>query len=158
MKSSFQIWKKSLPDSEIIMPDNLPDKAKYIFWRLFTPLHPFFRDNLLWLGLIKHEGRQNFLIGHIAPNYTLEDVVEFLVGKGYGNHFIAWVDDGELVGLRYVPNFSTQYHIRFFHDGEIRGHYEYTPECYPILHMRDVGMKNCNEEFLKLLGDFVVAK
>lgn len=157
MNSSFITWKKSLPDSKIVKPNDLLGRLKYTIWRLYTPFHPFVRDSLLSLRLVRHKGRQNFLIGHIAPGWTLESVVDLLVKKGYGNHFIAWVDDGELVGLRYVSQFETQYHIRIFNDGEIRGHYEYTPECYPILHLREVDMKNYNMYFLELLGDCVRA-
>ena len=157
MNSAFLTWKKSIPDSKIIAPDKFFDKFKYLFWRFFTPLHPFFRDGLLALGLIKHDGRQDFLIGHISPNHKLETIVQILLANGYGNHFIAWIDDGEILGMRYVCNFKTQYHIRFFKDGEIRGHYEYTPECYPILHMRNIGMENRKEDFLSILGNCVVA-
>jgi hypothetical protein len=155
MNNTFLTWKKSIPDSKIIPPDNFFDKFKYAFWRFFTPLHPFFRDGLLALGLLKHSGRQDFLIGYLSPIYKVEDAVKILIKNGYGNHFIAWIDDDEILGMRYVCNFKTQYHIRFFRDGEIRGHYEYTPECHPILHMKDIGVENRMNEFLSLLGDYI---
>lgn len=156
MNSPSLVWKKSIPDSKIILPDNFFDKIKYIFWRLFTPMHPFVRDSLLTLGVITHVGRQNFRVGYLAPDCKLEDAVKILIDNGYGNHFIAWIDEGEIISMRYVCDFTHQYHIRFFQDGEIRGHYEYTPECYPILHMKDVGMEDRKEKFLAILGNCVV--
>jgi hypothetical protein len=150
-------WVKTLPCSRMIYPENFADKLKYMVWRFYTPFHPFIRDMLISIGLAKHEGRQNYLIGFIAPNQTFEGIVSYLVEKGYGNHFIAWKDQGELVGLRYVEDFARQYHIRIFEDGEIRGHYEYTPECYPILHMKAVDQKDCREKFLNLLGNRIIA-
>jgi hypothetical protein len=153
MKTSFNDWKKTLPSSPMVKPDNFLEKVKYVFWRVYTPYHPFIRDSLLSIGVLSHQGRQDFLIGYIAPGWTLESITDFLIEKGYGNHFIAWIDDGELVGLRYVSKFSNQYHIRIFRDGEIRGHYEYTPECHPILHIMEVGMQDCRNHFIELLGD-----
>jgi hypothetical protein len=55
-----------------------------------------------------------------------------------------------------VRDFRHQYHIRVFEDGEIRGHFEYTPECYPILHMKAVNQVDCRTEFMKVIGDRIV--
>ena len=79
-------------------------------------MHPFVRDCALALGLVHHTGRQDFLLGILAPDISLKDAVNYLVEKGYGNHFIAWKDDGELVSLRQVVSFEYQYHIRIFYD------------------------------------------
>ncbi|MFA6459484.1 MAG: hypothetical protein WCV79_03795 [Candidatus Paceibacterota bacterium] len=154
--SSRPSWVKTLPDSKMVFPDTLPEQVKYVFWRLYTPLHPMFRDMLLQLGIIEHSGRQNFLIGKVAPGQSIRDFVSHLVSLGYGNHFIAWIDQGEVAGLRYVRDFRHQYHIRVFEDGEIRGHFEYTPECYPILHMKAVNQVDCRTEFMKVIGDRIV--
>ena len=153
----MQLKLSTLPASRMKYPDSFAHQLKYIFWRLYTPLHPFCRDTLISFGILKHEGRQEFLVGKLAEGQTVESVVGFLVGKGYGNHFIAWRDQGELVGLRYVENFVYQYHIRIFEDGEVRAHYEYTPECHPILHMRKVAQKDRRQEFIDLLGDRLIA-
>ena len=147
---------KTLPTSKMKYPTSLVDRIKYIFWRLYTPTHPFFRDTLLSLGLIWHDGRQNFILGTIAPGQSIASVVSFLLTKGYGNHFIAWKDDGEVIGLRFVDNFTFQYHIRIFKDGEVRGHYEYTPECHPVWHFKAIGLKDRRSEFLTLLGDKII--
>ncbi len=148
---------RDLPYSAMIYPRSLRDRAKYVFWRVYTPYHPFVRDTALALGVVRHEGRQHFLLGKVAPHISIQEFVERLVAQGFGNHFVAWEDEGELVSLRYVEDFKCQYHLRVFKDGEVRAHYEYTPECYPILHLREVGIEARRDDFLRMLGDTIMA-
>ncbi len=150
-------WVKEIPASEMVFPTTLLEQSKYLFWRFFTPVHPYFRDILLNLGVVRHSGRQDFLIGYVAPGQTIKEFVDHLVGHGFGNHFIALIDQGEVAGLRYVSDFRYQYHIRVFEDGEVRAHFEYTPECYPILHMKKVEQRDCRNEILKIIGDRIVS-
>ncbi len=156
INTELESWTKNLPRSKVAFPSAFTDRLKYGFWRLYTPFHPLVRDAALSFGIVSHSGRQNFLIGKIAPGLVLKDVVDFLLANGYGNHFIAWKDEDELLGLRRLVGFSYQYHIRIFSDGEIRGHYEYTPECYPILHFKAVDQKDCRDEFLELLKGKII--
>lgn len=149
-------WVKALPHSEMIWPDSYIDRFKYVIWRLYTPYHSFFRDTATSLGIVRHEGRQNYLLGRIAPGQTVQEFVEYLISKGYANHFVAWKDDGEVVSLRFVRDFKYQYHVRVFQDGEVRGHYEYTPECHLVWHMQEVDMEQRRDEFLKLMGSRLV--
>ena len=156
-------WIKDLPRSKMRYPTRLRDRAKYVFWRTYTPFHPLLRGTARVFGVgthsfgvDTHQGRQNFALGHIAPGISLQDFVHYLVSQGFANHFVAWKDDGEVVSLRRVENFTHQYHIRIFADGEVRGHYEFTPECYPFLHLRAMGQEHRAKEFVKLFGDRVV--
>jgi hypothetical protein len=57
-----------------------------------------------------------------------------------------------------LTDFEDQYHLRVYKDGEICGHFEFTPEAHPIEHMEEVGEKNANADFLKFLGEFVTTK
>src|SRR5262249_32787496 len=132
---------RGLPDSRLSFPVATGDRLKYIVWRLYTPFHTMVRDATLRLGITKHEGRQECLQGRIATGKSVGALVNHLVGLGFGNHFIAWKDDGEIVSMRLAETFSHQYHIRIFADGEVRGHYERTPECNPVLHLRAVGQE-----------------
>jgi hypothetical protein len=91
----------------------------------------------------------------VAPHLTIEAFVLQLIEKGYGNHFVAWKDEGEVASLRYVENFVWQYHIRIFEDREVRTHYEYTPECRPISHLKGRAQQERREDFLKMLGDSI---
>ncbi len=140
----------------MVYPTATFDRLKYVAWRFYTPCHPFLRDTLTSLGVIVHDTRQNFLLGRLAPDRSAKEFASFLISQGYGNHFIAWKDKGEILGLRRVKDFSRQYHIRLFEDGEVRGHYEYTPECYPILHMREIGMEDCGSELKDFLKGWIV--
>ena len=146
---------EKIPHSRMVYPDSLGHRIKYYMWYyLLGPSHSTFRDGLTYI--VRYSGRQPFLLGTIAPQYSIEEFVTHLVENGYGYHRIALVDEGEVVSLRYVENFVYQYHIRVFEDREVRGHYEYTPECYPFLHNFDVGREERREEFLKLFGERII--
>lgn len=159
-------WIKTLPASKMVHPTaSLADRLKYTFWRVYTPFHHTVRDVFVWLGIrralfiagvITYGERQDFLLGHVAPQETHRSLIEHLLREGYGNHFVAWKDSGELVSLRKALDFRYQYHLRIFEDGEVRGHYEYTPEYRPWRHLREVGQEDHRIVFLELLGDRIV--
>jgi hypothetical protein len=153
---SEEQWMRELPYCRMVYPSSLWGKAKYVFWRLYTPYHPLVRDLALKLGVVQHQGRQDWLIGTIAPHLSIQEFVSHLLKQGFGNHFVAWKDDGELVSLRYTDNFEYQYHLRVFEDREVRAHYECTPECHPFLHMREDHMEPRRAYFLNVLKDTVV--
>ena len=153
-------WVKALPASPMVFPEAFADRFKYAVWRLYTPFHPMVRDTSVALGIVRHddhypEGRQPYVLGKLAPGVTVQDLVADLISKGFGNHFIAWKDRGQVVSLRLVDTFKYQYHLRIFEDGEVRGHYEFTPECHPVLHMRDEWEER-REDFLGFLGDRII--
>lgn len=147
---------EKLPASEMVYPDSFFHRIKYYLWYYYTPYHPVVRDTVISLSLIKNRGRQPFLLGKVAPHISIEEFVAYLIENGYGYHRVAWEDDGEVVSLRLVRDFERQYHVRIFEDREIRGHYEYTPECYPIAHLWDIGREERKEEFLQLVGDRII--
>jgi len=149
-------WIKELPRSRVVYPQNKRDRLMYWCFRAYTPFHKPVRATSLALGLLKHEGRQDFLLGTLDPKHSMRDFVAFLVEHGFGNHFIAWREENELVSLRKAVGFKYQYHVRIFTDGEVRCHYEYTPECHPILHIREIGVEDRTEEFKTLIQDWIV--
>jgi len=112
---------------------------------------------LKW-GVVHHDGaRQRYHIGWLAPGKTLEELKEHLHSTwGFGNHFIAWTDKEQVLSWRKFADFQDQYHLRVFADGEIRGHFEFTPEAHPLEHMEERGEREAKEDFLRFLGDFVV--
>lgn len=146
---------EKLPHSQMVYPESLTQRIKYYLWYFYTPYHPKVRDSVIALSLIKNRGRQPYLLGTIAPHLSVEEFVSHLMKKGYAYHRVAWEDDGEVVSVRKVPNFERQYHIRVFEDREVRGHFEYTPECYPIAHLWDVGREDRREEFFADLGETI---
>lgn len=153
---ALKVWIRTLPFSQIHYPDAIIDRVKYYFWKVYTPLHPLCRDILLTLRIVKHNGRQRIPLGRLAPGKSMKEFIAYLVSRGYANHFVAWEDEGELVSFRYVVDFNFQYHLRIFMDGEVRGHYEYTPESHPIWHLQEVGFEERRDEFLNLLKEWIV--
>lgn len=164
MRSENQ-WIRSLPHSKMGYPTAFFDKIKYWFWVFYSRFYPMIRGISYRLGIGSffirhfepgHTGRQDFLIGTLHPSHTAHELALFLVERGFGNHFVAWKDAGELVSLRKTVGFEHQYHLRIFKDGEVRCHFEYTPEYRPFLHMVRVGFENRNAEFRDLLQGWIV--
>src|SRR3989344_1170456 len=110
------------------------EKAKQKIWHFIYKFFPTIQRGLLRLHLIWHEK------------------------WGFGNHFVAWGDTGQVLSWRKLSDFNHQYHLRVFSDGEIRGHFEYTPEGHPVAHFDEKGEAFHRGEFLKFLGDFVTEK
>ena len=134
--------------------DKIKQKIWHFVYEFFLPVQRF----LLKHHIIHHENkRQKYHIGWLAPGKTLEELKLHLHSKwGFGNHFIAWTDNGQVLSWRKLTDFQDQYHFRVFSDGEIRGHFEFTPEAHPIEHFKEKGEVNKREDFLKFLSDFVV--
>ena len=151
-------WIRAVPRSKMAYPTALVDRIKYFFWVFYTPLHPYLRDLSTSLRVLRHEGRQDFLLGVLDPARSVEAFVAFLVDQGFGNHFIAWKDDDEMVSLRRIAGFKYQYHLRIFNDREVRCHYEFTPEYSPIKHMRQEGFEDRVSEFKSIVQDWVIPK
>lgn len=133
------------------------DKIKQRIWHFVYKFFPTFQKILLKQGFVWHNrGRQRYHIGWLAPGRTLEDLKRHLHDKwGFGNHFIAWEDDSQVLSWRKLANFRDQYHLRVFSNGEIRGHFEITPEAHPVEHFEEKGEEERKVDFLKFLGDFV---
>jgi hypothetical protein len=169
MRLKREPWLQQVPKSRMVYPRTVSDQCKYWLWRIYTPIHPLVREASSRLGVRKqfiryigHEmehtaGRQDFLIGVVHPRRSIQELVSFLVAQGFGNHFVAWKDSDEVVSLRKTLDFEHQYHIRIFADGEVRCHYEYTPESHPILHLIRIGFEDRTLEFSELLRGWVQA-
>lgn len=147
--------KVAVPVSHLPAPQNIWEFIRAIFWRIYSPCHPFFRDLFLKAGLVHHAGRQHALLGKLAPGVDMKAFVEFLTSEGWGNHFMAWVDEGEVLSVRRLDGPDRQYHLRVFKDREVRGHYEFTPEAHPVRHMREDESVPRREVFLNFLGDWI---
>jgi len=136
------------------------DKIKQKIWRFiykfFLPLRAF----LLKIGIVWHKkGRQKYHLGWLPPGKTLAELKNHLHKKwGFGNHFIAWIDEDQVLSWRKLTDFQDQYHLRVYKDGEICGHFEFTPEAHPLEHLEEKGEIDKKEDFLKFLGEFVTQK
>jgi hypothetical protein len=142
-------------------PSHITHWPKFAFWHIATPLHPYLREISVKLRIVDFDqfldqkGRQRFLLGTLRPEKTTTHLIEHLTLQGYGENVVAWKDNGEVASLRLPDGFRFQYHIRIFDDGEVRGHYEYTPEAHPLKHYYEVDMEERRDYFLELLHEFI---
>jgi len=128
-------------------------RLKQHVWHLLYPIFPHVEH----LFVFAHKKRrQRFHIGWIAEGKTLEEMKHHLsTHYGFGNHFVAWEDPDQVLSWRKLVGFDYQYHLRVFSDGELRGHYERTPEAAPVDHFLEKGEEARTRDFLKFLGPFV---
>ncbi len=140
--------------------DSLANRSriKSFFWRIITFIFPYIRDTMLFLRIIEHGGRQRYVLGNLAPGRTIKGLQAYLLQQGFHNHFLAWVDDDEAFSLRRCDDREYQYHLRIFKDGEVRGHYERTPESNIIDHFMEWSMEERHEIFLSFLGDWIIPR
>lgn len=124
-----------------------------LFWELIYRIHPIARSFVLNTGLMKHSGRQPYLIGTLKSEISTEELFNYLKTQGYEHNRIAWVDEGEVLSIRKI-NGIYQYHIRVHDNGEVRAHYEYAPESRPIRHILDQVIDQSGY-FIELLGRFL---
>lgn len=136
------------------------DKVKQKIWRVIYRFFPSLQKSLLSWGVIWHDHKkQRYHLGWLAPGKTLEELKKHLHDEwGFGNHFVAWADPDQVLSWRKLVNFREQYHLRIFKDGELRGHFEITPEAHPIDHFAEKGETERKEDFLKFLGEFATQK
>jgi hypothetical protein len=158
MAMNAEALRKAIPDSILPYPSGPWNRTKYIFWKIITPFHNYWRDLLIELNILKHDFRQDYFLGVLSPGRDLEDFLKHLVAHGYANHFIAWKDADEIVSVRKIESFERQFHLRVFKDREVRGHYEYTPESHPVWHGYEHGMEDRREDFLNLIEEWLAPR
>ena len=125
------------------------------FWALVYRLYPHTRDFLLWTGVLKHVVRQPYRLGFLHSNQTVEGFRAHLHRHGYHENPMAWIDPEEVLNMRKLINIHYQYHVRVFPDGEVKGHFECTPERHPIAHLNEIAMLPAREYFKTLLKDWL---
>jgi len=135
---------------------NFFDKIKYRTWKFLYRFFPTIQKIILRIGLIHHDGsKRQFHVAWLAEGKTLDALKNHLKTEwNFGNHFIAWPYDSLVMSWRKLEDFQHQYHIQIFSDGEICGHYEFTPEAHPIEHIEEKGEHEAKADFLKFLGEF----
>lgn len=134
---------------------NIYRRLQQKFWSYLYPIFPQLEHHLVFLHEKK---RQKYHIGWLAPHHNLAGLKKHLSSKwGFGNHFVAWEDTNQVLSWRKLTTFKEQYHIRVYSDGEIRGHFEYTPEAAPIRHFFSKGRAK-TRDFLGFLDTFVTTK
>jgi len=134
---------------------SISQKIKQSVWSALYGVFPWIEHNLL---IFHEKKRQRFHIGWLHPSKSLKDLKEYLSKEGFGNHFVAWEDSDQVLSWRKHASFDMQYHLRVYNDGEIRGHYEYTPESAPIRHFFENGETARRKDFEGFLKGHLVHK
>jgi len=135
------------------MLEEINKKKWHRRYKIFMGIQKF----LIKYRIVRNKTRQEYHIGWLAEGKTLEGLRMYLHREwGFGNHFVSWIDQAQVLNWRKLAEDNDQYHIRVFHDGEIRGHLEPTPESGLLSHMFKKGMREAQDEFIEFLGDFVV--
>jgi hypothetical protein len=128
-------------------------RLKQHFWKFIYPVFPHIERYFLFAH---KKNRQRFHIGWLPEGKTLHQMMDHLsTHYGFGNHFVAWEDTDQVLSWRKLVGFEYQYHLRVFADGEIRGHYERTPEASPVDHFLEKGEQAKIKDFLRFLGPYV---
>lgn len=131
-------------------------KLRQKIWYALYPIWPQIEHFFLF---IHGNRRQPYKLGWLVEGETLATLKTHLASKwGFGNHFVAWEDKGQVLSWRKLDGFENQYHLRVFRDGEIRGHYEYTPESTALMHLMRARYEARTKEFIKFLGPFLSHK
>ncbi len=134
--------------------------AQLLFKIFVRPIFPFLQKGIQSFGLFTRavtvEGpyqRQPYLIRHVTQGETIEDILSKLRHADFHSEPLALQEHGQRASLRKLCDEvqGHQYHIRIFTDGEIRGHYELTPEDHPIGHWKEKVFENRKEKFLTWL-------
>ncbi|MFA6251498.1 MAG: hypothetical protein WC603_02635 [Candidatus Paceibacterota bacterium] len=128
--------------------------SEKLFWKVIYIIWP---PVLRLIEILKlHNSRQKYFLGHLNSGYDKKIITDFLLSQGFEFDVIAYRDPGQILGMRKLDTPLYQYHIRFFDDGEIRGHFEYTPEAKPIKHSLETGIESRIDFFKKMLGEMLV--
>ena len=106
--------------------------------------------------LLKREpSRQPYLLAQIAPEHTFRLYYHLCVLHWYHDNYLSYVDKGELYNIRKLHFKGVgcwyQTHIRIFEDGEVRGHYEVTPESEPRAHYQGTTLEEVQASELEEL-------
>ena len=136
----------------------MAEKNYYIrkkVWKIITPLFPLLRSRLGFLRYLRYKGRESYPIGFIKKGLAIESIENELQKLGFEKYYVAWIDQGEVLGMRKPEGFEKQYHIRIFNDGEIRGHFELTPEYRAFKHFFDIGKTANTEDFKRMIGHLI---
>jgi hypothetical protein len=131
---------------------------RQFIWAFLKPFWPFFRWTSIKMGFVTQiPERQRFHLGYLKKGISFGEFAAFLKKNEFEFQRMAFIDPDEFFGMRRLDDKDPtyQYHVRAYKDMEIRGHYERTPEDFPIDHLNEVGLVDRADEFFSYFGDFV---
>jgi hypothetical protein len=130
------------------------NKLTKVVWKINYKIYPYLRDFILFTRLWKHTGRQNYHLGYVKDNISEKEIMKKFNKFGFEHSICSWIDDGEVLSMRKIKG-DFQYHIRLFNDGELRGHYEFSPERSPIGHLSEKVFLPKKNYFLNIINELI---
>ncbi len=136
------------------------NKKKNVYskaWHLIYAVNPPFRK--MYQVARRLNKRGPYLLGKInSSKYTVEDFKKHLLSIHFEKNRLSFKEPGELLSMRRVDGLKFQWHIRLFDDGEVRGHYEVSPEALPLRHLKDAYVRETDDKsfLVSLLGDYLI--
>ena len=106
----------------------------------------------------RHRGRGPYLLGKIdTSKYTIDEFRNHLFSLHFEKSRLAFKEPGEVLNVRLVDGLRFQWHVRVFEDGEVRGHYELSPEAHPFKHLKEAYKKEIDDKnfLLSLFGGYL---
>ena len=132
-------------------------KIKKSLWLLTAPIWPITRMCMgKWRIVWREQDKDKKHIGYLKPGKTVKEFHAFMRSRGFKRHYMAYKDIDELFSMRKLHQETHQYHLRFYRNRQITGHYELAPETSTIKHLREIGLEFRKEDFLEIMGEWVV--
>lgn len=97
------------------------------------------RQIRIWLGGGKDREVKHFMF--TLPLITPEEVWEKLWPHDWGYNTMSHTYRGQIFTVRKVVPPQHQYHLRFYDNGDVTGHYETDPFIFALEHMDEVDLR-----------------
>ena len=96
-------------------------------------------------GGYKSMERKHYLFT-LSKVLTPQEISERLWKDGWGYNTLSTTHKGQIFTVRKVVPPRYQYHLRFYKDGAVSGHFEVDPIQFPLEHLDGVDLRGLNEE------------
>lgn len=133
-------------------------KFKRSLWWFTKPIWPITRTLFMgrWRLVWNEKEKDKKHIGWLRPDKTPKEFLKYMRKKGFKKHHMAWKHTDELFSMRKHMDETFQYHIRFYKNRQVTGHYEPAPEGHLVRHLLEREVEFRKEEFLEIMGDWVI--
>lgn len=120
--------------------------------RYLSLAFPWLRKKFWFLRTLRYKGREDYIIWNLCDSISIAEAKTALEKLWFQEYAVAWIDIWEVLGMRKNDWFEYQYHIRLFNDGEVRWHYELTPEYARFRHFFDFYKIEKKSDFIGMIG------
>jgi|CXWL01.1.fsa_nt_gi hypothetical protein len=137
---------------------NIRTAAQLAFRIFIRPVFPLGQWLVFKLGIMSDTTEhQDFHLGNLKEGITIEMARQHMLKQGFFMNRVAYNDPGQVLSMRRLDDElpDRQYHLRIFDDGEVCGHYEYTPEDKPWRHLNDEILEKREEKFAEWIRGIV---